>query len=63
MKRDAAIREKISKKVYEECGKKVRSVFYLTDDGEKSYYCICGNNNVIFGVAAMNEKGDVEVVL
>lgn len=62
MKRDAAIREKISKKVYEECGKKVRSVFFLCGTKDDRYcYCLVGNNDKIFGTALVDERDNIEV--
>ena len=63
MKQDQMIRERIQSKVFEASKKKCRNVFYLTDDGDKSYYCICGNNNNIFGVASVNSKNEIEVIL
>ncbi len=63
MEQDKLIRERIKVKVYNETEKVVRNVFYLTNDGEKDYYCICGNNNSIFGVALINSKNEIEVIL
>lgn len=63
MTRDKLIRDKISEKVYEEVGKKVRNVFYLTSSGDKVYYCIVGNNNNIFGVASVDMKDNIEVIV
>lgn len=63
MQQDKLIRERIKVKVYNETGKTVRNVFYLTNDDEKVYYCICGNNNNIFGVASINANNDIEVII
>lgn len=63
MQQDKLIRERIKVKVYNETGKTVRNVFYLTNDEEKVYYCICGNNNNIFGVASINSKNEIEVIV
>lgn len=63
MKQDKLIRERIKVKVLNETGKKVRNVFYLTDDSEKVYYCIVGNNNAIFGVASIGPKNEIEVIV
>lgn len=63
MQQDKLIRERIKEKVYNETGKTVRNVFYLTNDAEKVYYCICGNQNKIFGVASINSKNEIEVIL
>lgn len=63
MQQDKIIRERIKEKVYNETGKVVRNVFYLTNDADKVYYCICGNNNSIFGVASINSKNEIEVIL
>lgn len=63
MQQDKLIRERIKIKVLNETGKTVRNVFYLTSDAEKTYYCICGNNNSIFGVASINSKNEIEVIL
>ena len=63
MQQDKIIRERIKEKVYNETGKVVRNVFYLTNDTDKVYYCICGNNNSIFGVASINSNNEIEVIL
>lgn len=63
MQQDKIIRERIKEKVYNETGKVVRNVFYLTNDTDKVYYCICGNNNSIFGVASINSENEIEVIL
>lgn len=63
MQQDKLIRERIKVKVYNETGKVVRNVFYLTNDSEKVYYCICGNNNQIFGVASIDSKNETEVII
>lgn len=63
MQQDKLIRERIKVKVYNETGKKVRNVFYLTNDYEKVYYCICGNNNNIFGVASIDKNNDIEIII
>lgn len=63
MQQDKIIRERIKEKVYNETGKTVRNVFYLTNDADKVYYCICGNNNSIFGVASINSENEIEVIL
>ena len=63
MQQDKIIRERIKAKVYNETGKVVRNVFYLTNDADKVYYCICGNNNSIFGVASINSENEIEVIL
>lgn len=63
MQQDKIIRERIKEKVYNETGKVVRNVFYLTNDADKVYYCICGNNNSIFGVASINSENEIEVIL
>ena len=63
MKQDQLIRERIKVKVLNETGKKVRNVFYLTDDSEKVYYCIVGNNNSIFGVATIDSNNEIEVII
>lgn len=63
MEQDKIIRERIKEKVYNETGKVVRNVFYLTNDTDKVYYCICGNNNSIFGVASINSENEIEVIL
>jgi hypothetical protein len=63
MKQEQLIRERIKVKVLNETGKAVRNVFYLTNDAEKVYYCICGNNNTIFGVASINSKNEIEVII
>lgn len=63
MQQDKIIRERIKEKVYNETGKVVRNVFYLTNDANKVYYCICGNNNNIFGVASINSENEIEVIL
>lgn len=63
MKQDKLIRERIKVKVLNETGKKCRNVFYLTNDSEKIYYCICGNNNSIFGVASIDSNNEIEVIL
>ena len=63
MQQDKLVRERIKVKVYNETGKTVRNVFYLTNDDEKVYYCICGNNNNIFGVASINSKNEIEVII
>ena len=63
MEQDKLIRERIKVKVLNETGKKVRNVFYLTNDGEKVYYCICGNNNSIFGVASIDSNNEIEVII
>ena len=63
MQQDKIIRERIKEKVYNETGKVVRNVFYLTNGTDKVYYCICGNNNSIFGVASINSENEIEVIL
>lgn len=63
MQQNKLIRERIKVKVYNETGKTVRNVFYLTNDDEKVYYCICGNNNNIFGVASIDKNNDIEVII
>lgn len=63
MIRDKLVRDKISEKVFEEVGRKVRNVFYLTSSGDKVYYCIVGNNNSIFGVASVDMKDNIEVII
>lgn len=63
MNQEKLIRERIKVKVLNETGKKVRNIFYLTNDGEKMYYCICGNNNQIFGVASIDSNNEIEVIL
>lgn len=63
MKQEELIRERIKVKVYNETGRKVRNVFYLTNDSEKVYYCICGNSNQIFGVASVNSENEIEVII
>ena len=63
MQQDKLIRERIKVKVLNETGKKVRNVFYLTNDSEKIYYCICGNNNSIFGVASLDSNNEIEVIV
>jgi hypothetical protein len=63
MQQDKLIIERIKVKVLNETGKTVRNVFYLTNDGEKVYYCICGNNNKIFGVASIDSNNEVEVII
>ena len=63
MQQDKLIRERIKVKVYNETGKTVINVFYLTNDDEKVYYCICGNNNNIFGVASIDTNNDIEVII
>lgn len=63
MQQDKLIRERIKVKVLNETGKAVRNVFYLTNDSEKVYYCICGNNNNIFGVCSINSKNEIEVII
>lgn len=63
MQQDKLIRERIKVKVYNETGKTVRNVFYLTNDDEKVYYCICGNNNNIFGVASIDMNNDIEIII
>ena len=63
MQQDKLVRERIKVKVYNETGKIVRNVFYLTNDEEKVYYCICGNNDNIFGVASINSKNEIEVIV
>lgn len=63
MQQDKLIRERIKAKVLNETGRVVRNVFYLTNDEEKVYYCICGNQNQIFGVASINSKNEIEVIL
>lgn len=63
MQQDKLIRERIKIKVLNETGKKVRNIFYLTNDSEKVYYCICGNNNNIFGVCSINSENEIEVII
>lgn len=63
MQQDKLIRERIKVKVLNETGKTVRNVFYLTNDDEKVYYCIVGNNNAIFGVASIDSKNEIEVII
>ena len=63
MEQEKLIRERIKIKVLNETGKKVRNVFYLTNDSEKVYYCICGNNNQIFGVAVIDSNNEIEVIV
>lgn len=63
MQQDKLIRERIKVKVYNETSKTVRNVFYLTNDDEKVYYCICGNNNNIFGVASIDTNNDIEIII
>lgn len=63
MEQDKLIRERIKVKVYNETGKTVRNVFYLTNDDKKVYYCICGNNNNIFGVASIDTNNNIEVII
>lgn len=63
MTQDKLIRERIKVKVLNETGRVVRNVFYLTNDSEKVYYCICGNQNQIFGVAAINSNNEIEVII
>lgn len=63
MQQEKLIRERIKEKVYNETGKKCRNVFYLTNDSEKVYYCICGNNNNIFGVVSINSKNEIDVIV
>lgn len=63
MQQDKLIRERIKVKVYNETGKIVRNVFYLTMDDTKCYYCLVGNNKNIFGVASIDMNNDIEVII
>lgn len=63
MQQEKLIRERIKVKVLNETGKKCRNVFYLTNDSEKIYYCICGNQNQIFGVASIDSNNEIEVII
>ena len=64
MQQEKLIRERIKEKVFIETGKKVRNVFFCCGGiDNKNVYCLVGNNNNIFGVAAINSKNEIEVIV